>query len=191
MDGAYLRNARPDKPGDNPLYHQVVSAPRYRPDVPQNQPTTTPPDDASSAELKPAPAVGGSTSLAVDSPAAGMATEMVAHVLAELPVVAALGKRDRVLVAAWLSSLRSARTRRAYASDLLGWAGWLHERGYGLIEAGRVQVDLWVRTQLHAGVGDTSVRRRLSAQCSRTGVEPQGKTFPQVRVPGFAAGSVE
>ncbi len=169
-----LRADPAGRPGDNPLYHQVVGGPRYRPDVPPNQPATTsapPPDDDGSAELEPAvveqpalkPAVAVSTtSLAVGSTAAGMATEMVAHLLAELPAVAALGGRDRVLVAAWLSSLRSARTRRAYAGDLLGWAGWLGERGYDLIAAGRVQVDLWVRAQQQAGAGDTSVRRRLS-----------------------------
>ena len=141
-----------------------------------HKPATAPPiapDEAGSAELEPAgfveqsvlvpaPTVAASTSLVVGSPAAGMATEMVAHVLAELPPVAVLGGRDRVLVAAWLSSLRAARTRRAYAGDVLGWGGWLHERGYDLLGAGRVQVDLWVRTQCLAGAGDTSVRRRLS-----------------------------
>ncbi len=93
---------------------------------------------------------------------AGMAGELVAHVLAELPALAVLDRRDRLLAAAWLASLRSARTRRSYAGDLLGWQTWLAERGLELLAAGRVQVDLWVRTQQHAGAGDASVRRRLS-----------------------------
>ncbi len=61
-----------------------------------------------------------------------------------------------------MASLRSARTRRSYAADLLGWQAWLAERELELLAAGRVQVDLWVRTQQHAGAGDASVRRRLS-----------------------------
>ncbi len=73
-----------------------------------------------------------------------------------------LAGRDRLLAAAWLASLRSARTRRSYAGDLLGWQAWLAGRGVEVLGAGRVQVDLWVRTQQHAGAGDASVRRRLS-----------------------------
>ena len=37
---------------------------------------------------------------------------------AELPVIAELGEREQVLVSAWLTGLRSARTRRAYAGDV-------------------------------------------------------------------------
>lgn len=96
------------------------------------------------------------------SPTAGMAGELVAHVLAELPALAALDGRDRLVAAAWLASLRSARTRRSYAGDLLGWQAWLADRGLELFGAGRVHVDLWVRAQQHAGAGDASVRRRLS-----------------------------
>jgi len=147
----------------------AATVPGVIPNQPALAPPTTPPDHAGSAEIElaavveqPALAVAVSSASFVSGAAAGMATEMVAHVLAELPAVAELDGRDRVLVAAWLASLRSARTRRAYASDLLGWAGWLDERGYELLGAARVQVDLWVRTQLHAGAGDTTVRRRLS-----------------------------
>ena len=98
----------------------------------------------------------------VPSAAVGMAGELVAHVLAELPALAVLDDRERLLAAAWLASLRSARTRHSYAGDLLSWQAWLAERGLELLEASRVQVDLWVRTQQHAGAGDASVRRRLS-----------------------------
>ena len=68
----------------------------------------------------------------------------------------------RLLAAAWLASLRSARTRRSYAGDLLGWRAWLAVRGLEVLGAGRVHVDLWVRAQQHAGAGDASMRRRLS-----------------------------
>jgi hypothetical protein len=40
--------------------------------------------------------------------------------------------------AAWLASLRSARTRRAYAADLLAWRSWLAERGLEVLAARRV-----------------------------------------------------
>jgi site-specific recombinase XerD len=96
------------------------------------------------------------------TPAAAMAGELVAHVVAELPALAALEDRDRLLAAAWLASLRSARTRRSYAGDLLVWQAWLAERGLEVLGAGRVHVDVWVRAQQHAGAGDASVRRRLS-----------------------------
>ena len=66
------------------------------------------------------------------------------------------------MAAAWLASLRSPRTRRSYAGDLLGWWAWLAERGLGLLDAARVHVDVWVRAQQQAGAGDASVRRRLS-----------------------------
>lgn len=108
--------------------------------------------------------------MGVQFPAAvRMAGELVAHGLAELPALAALDDRDRLLAAAWLASLRSARTRRSYAADLLGWQAWLAERGLELLGAGRVHVDLWVRAQQLAGAGDASVRRRLSGVARSTG----------------------
>ena len=98
----------------------------------------------------------------VKSPAVRVGGELVGHVLAELPALAVLDDRARLLAAAWLASLRSARTRRAYAGDLLGWQAWLAERGLEILAAGRVHVDLWVREQQARGAGDSSVRRRLS-----------------------------
>ena len=44
---------------------------------------------------------------------------------AELPHLAGLGQREELLAAAWLMSLRAARTRRAYAGDLRAWLAWL------------------------------------------------------------------
>jgi hypothetical protein len=41
-------------------------------------------------------------------------------------------------------SLRSARTRRAYAGDLRAWLAWLAEREIDVLAAGRVHADLWV-----------------------------------------------
>jgi integrase/recombinase XerD len=112
-------------------------------------------------EIEPAgPAPGALPALG--SPAAALADELVTHVLGELPALGGLGERDRLLAAAWLAGLRSARTRRSYAGDLLGWQAWLGERGVGVLDAGRVHLDLWVRGQQGAGAGDASVRRRLS-----------------------------
>ena len=52
-----------------------------------------------------------------------------AEVRAELPVVGGLGEREQLLVSAWLTGLRSARTRRGYADDVVAWLTWLAERG--------------------------------------------------------------
>jgi hypothetical protein len=46
---------------------------------------------------------------------AAVAAEMLGRVRAELPAVGGLGERDQVLVAARLTVLRSARTRRSHA----------------------------------------------------------------------------
>jgi len=69
-------------------------------------------------------------------------------------------------VPAWLTGLRSARTRRAYAGDVVAWLAWPAERGTDVLAAGRVHVDLWAATQLDAGAAASSVRRRLSALSS-------------------------
>jgi site-specific recombinase XerD len=92
--------------------------------------------------------------------------ELVTRVRAELPHVANLGQREELLAAAWLMSLRSARTRRAYAGDLQAWLAWLSERGVDVLTAGRVHADLWVAGQLEQGAEASSVRRRLSALSS-------------------------
>jgi integrase/recombinase XerD len=91
---------------------------------------------------------------------------VLGRVRAELPVIGGLGERDQVLVAAWLTGLRSARTRRAYAGDVAVWLGWLAGRDTGVLAAGRVQVDLWAATWLDGGAAASSVRRRLSALSS-------------------------
>ena len=92
--------------------------------------------------------------------------ELLARVRAELPAVGQLGEREQVLVAAWLTGLRSARTRLAYAGDVVAWLGWLAGRDTGVLAAGRMHVDLWAATQLDAGAAASSVRRRLSALSS-------------------------
>ena len=76
-----------------------------------------------------------------------IAAELLARTRAELPVLAGLGEREELLAAAWLASLRAARTRRAYAADVRGWLGWLTERGTDVLDAGRVHVDLWAAGQ--------------------------------------------
>ena len=95
-----------------------------------------------------------------------LAAELLGRVRAELPVVGELGEREQVLVSAWLTGLRSARTRRAYAGDVAAWLGWLAGRETEVLAAGRVHVDLWAATWLDAGAAASSVRRRLSALSS-------------------------
>ena len=56
------------------------------------------------------------------APGAGPATvadELLGRMRAELPAVGELGEREQCLVSAWLTGLRSARTRRAYAGDMV------------------------------------------------------------------------
>jgi hypothetical protein len=53
-----------------------------------------------------------------DVSAAALAGTLLAATRAELPALADLPERERLLVATWLVSLRSARTRRAYCDDL-------------------------------------------------------------------------
>jgi integrase/recombinase XerD len=103
--------------------------------------------------------------LPVSGPAA-LAAELTGRIRAELPVIGGLDERAQVLVAAWLTGLRSARTRRAYAGDVTAWLGWLAERDTDVLAAGRVHVDLWATTWLDAGAAASSVRRRLSALSS-------------------------
>ena len=81
-------------------------------------------------------------------------------------MLAGLGEREELLTAAWLASLRAPRTRRAYASDIRGWLGWLTERGTDVLDAGRVHVDMWAAGQQDQGAEAASVRRRLSALSS-------------------------
>ena len=92
-----------------------------------------------------------------------IAAELLARTRAELPVLAGLGEREELLAAAWLASLRAARTRRAYAGDVRGWLGWLAERGTDVLDAGRVHVDVWAAGQQDQGAEASTVRRRLSA----------------------------
>ena len=58
---------------------------------------------------------------------AAVADELLGRKRAELPAVGEMGEREQVLAAAWLTGLRSARTRRAYAGDVVAWFGWLLE----------------------------------------------------------------
>ena len=95
-----------------------------------------------------------------------VAGELLNRVCTELPAVAGFGRREQLLAAAWLMSLRSARTRRAYAGDLRGWLSWLAERGVDVLDVRRVHVDLWVAGQQDQGAQASSVRRRLSALSS-------------------------
>ena len=143
-----------------PLYHPVLSGP-----------TASIPGMASAQEARVFPSVAPATAELVpagDRPPApaAVAGELLAHVRGELPAVAQLGQREQLLAAAWLTSLRSPRTRRAYCGDLRAWLSWLGERGVDVLDAGRVHVDLWVAGQQERGAQAASVRRRLSALSS-------------------------
>ena len=116
---------------------------------------------AMTGDLEPLPA-----RVSLAEPGAGpaaLAAELPGRIRAEFPVIGELGEPEQVLVAAWLTGLRPARTRRAYAGDVMAWLGWLAGRDTGALAAGRVHVDLWAVTQLDAGTAASSVRRRLSA----------------------------
>jgi len=89
---------------------------------------------------------------------AAVAGELLGRVRAELPAVGELGQREQILVLAWLTGLRSARTRRAYAADVVAWVGWLAGRDTGALAAGRMHADLWAATQLDAGAADDQTR---------------------------------
>src|SRR5262245_32612202 len=80
----------------------------------------------------------------VDASAVGVAAELVARMVAEQPVVGECPPRERMMIAAWLSGLRSQRTRRAYARDVMVWWRWCTDRGVELLAAQRVHVDMWV-----------------------------------------------
>ncbi|WP_158057114.1 tyrosine-type recombinase/integrase [Saccharomonospora sp. CUA-673] len=95
-----------------------------------------------------------------------VAGELLERAHAERGELAALPQREQVLLAAWLASLRSRRTRRAYSGDLLSWLAWLGEREVDVLSAGRVHVDLWVREQEAVGAAASTVCRRLSALSS-------------------------
>ena len=141
------------------VHHDRVAGPLYHPvSVPRATIPAMPGDlDRLSAPVSPA------------APGAGpavLAGELLGRVRAELPTVSELGEREQVLVAAWLTGLRSTRTRRAYAADVVAWLAWLTERKTGALAAGRVHVDLWAATQLDGGAAASSVRRRLSALSS-------------------------
>jgi integrase/recombinase XerD len=97
---------------------------------------------------------------------AAVAAELLGRIRVELPVIGEMEERDQVLVAAWLTGLRSTRTRRAYAGDMAAWLSWLTARDTDVLAAGRVHVDLWAATWLDAGAAASSVRRRLSALSS-------------------------
>ncbi|MGH3784099.1 MAG: tyrosine-type recombinase/integrase [Pseudonocardiaceae bacterium] len=98
--------------------------------------------------------------------AAATAGELLESTRVELPALTGLAEGEQLLVAAWLVSLRSARTRRAYFGDIAVWLGWLRERRLDPLAVGRVQVDMWVRAHSDAGAQASTVRRRLSALSS-------------------------
>jgi integrase/recombinase XerD len=154
----YARRPAAARPGDNPLYHPVLSVPAatIRGMAGEQETVTAAAAVTAGGEL--VPRAGARP----PGPAA-VAAELLARTRAELPVLAGLGEREELLAAAWLASLRAPRTRRAYAGDVREWLGWLAGRGVDVLDAGRVHVDLWVAGQQDRGAESSTVRRRLSA----------------------------
>jgi hypothetical protein len=70
---------------------------------------------------------------------AAVAGEMVRRAGRELPALTELGPPEQLLVAAWLTSLRSARTQRAYFADLRAWLVWLAQREVDVLSVGRAR----------------------------------------------------
>ncbi|MGW5049767.1 site-specific integrase [Actinokineospora sp. NPDC004072] len=97
---------------------------------------------------------------------AAVAGELVGRAVGEFPAVLGLAERERLLVAAWLSSLRSPRTRRSYLQDVRAWLAWCEERCVDVLAAGRVHVDLWVGGLADAGAEASTTCRRLSGVSS-------------------------
>ena len=85
-------------------------------------------------DLRPAPAGAGP---------ALVAGELLARTVGELPVVGGLEGQEQLLAAAWLTGLRSSRTRRAYAADLVAWLSWLRQRQTGALDAAHMST--WTR----------------------------------------------
>ena len=103
------------------------------------------------------------------APGAGpavLAAELLGRVRAELPVVGGLGEREQVLVSAWLTGLRSARTRRAYAGDVAAWLGWLAAGGPARWRPGGCTWTCGPPPSSTRRAAASSVRRRLSALSS-------------------------
>ena len=120
-----------------------------------------------------------------------IAAELLARTRAELPVLAGLGEREELLAAAWLASLRAARTRRAYAGDVRGWLGWLAERGTDVLDAGRVHVDVWAAGQQDQGAEAASVRRGCQRCRAFTAIAPRMTWFDRIPTAGVARPGVD
>lgn len=67
------------------------------------------------------------------------------------------------VVDAWLSSVRSPNTRRAYRHDLRAWAAWLRERDAEPLTASRAHVDAWAASLERSGKAPSTRTRMLSS----------------------------
>lgn len=67
------------------------------------------------------------------------------------------------LADAWLRSVRSPNTRRAYRRDLEEWTAWLGERDIGVLEAGRAHVDGWAASLERDGRAPATRARKVSS----------------------------
>ncbi|GLY74202.1 tyrosine-type recombinase/integrase [Actinoallomurus iriomotensis] len=67
------------------------------------------------------------------------------------------------MVDAWLSSVRSANTRRAYRQDLREWTAWLHDRDAEPLTANRSHVEAWTASLERDGRAPATRTRKLSS----------------------------
>ena len=63
----------------------------------------------------------------------------------------------------WLQDGLAATSLASYRRDLTQWAAWLADRGRGLRDAQRADLDAWLAQQFRAKAKATSVARRLSS----------------------------
>ncbi|MFB9839899.1 site-specific integrase, partial [Actinoallomurus acaciae] len=68
-----------------------------------------------------------------------------------------------LVVDAWLASVRSPNTRRAYRHDLRAWAAWLRERDAEPLTANRAHVDAWAAFLERSGRAPSTRERMLSS----------------------------
>lgn len=75
-----------------------------------------------------------------------------------------VGAQDPLhLATGWLVGFGNPRTRRAYATDLRQWSGWLGIAGVGVLEATRTHLEAWARTLEAEDRSPATIARKLAA----------------------------
>lgn len=82
------------------------------------------------------------------------------------------------LIAAWLLSLGSHHSVRAYRSDIGQWGDWLADNDVGLLAARRAHVDAYAKILIQLGAAKTSVARKIAAISSFYGYAVEEMALP-------------